>query len=354
MRVVVIGATGNVGTSLLRSLQNEPMVERVIGVARRVPGCTFHKAAFVPADIRTSDLVPIMRGADAVVHLAWSIQPSRDLEALYSTNVEGSMRVFSAVAEAGVPALIYASSVAAYSPGPKEFAIDESWPTEGIETSFYSRHKAEVERALDEFEGLYPEIRVVRMRPGLIFKSEAATGVRRLFGGPLMPGWLLGGSALPLVPADQRFRFQCLHSYDAGDAYRAAIVSDVRGAFNLAADPILDPGELAEIFDARKVRIPRALIRKACDLTWRARLQPTPPGWVDMTFEAPLLDSTRARSELRWEPIFSAREALTDLLDGLRLGSDFDTPPLSKETTAPLRLREFSTSIGTREGAGAV
>ena len=36
--------------------------------------------------------------------------------------------------------------------GPKDRRVDESWPTTGIPTSFYSRHKAEVERLLDRFE----------------------------------------------------------------------------------------------------------------------------------------------------------------------------------------------------------
>ena len=73
--------------------------------------------------------------------------------------MDGSRRVFSAAAAAGVPALVYASSVGAYSPGPKDRAVDESWPTGGIKTSFYSRHKAEVEQLLDVFEAEHPEVR---------------------------------------------------------------------------------------------------------------------------------------------------------------------------------------------------
>ena len=86
-----------------------------------------------------------------MIDLAWLIQPGRDLATLRATNVDGSERVFEAVAEAGVPALVYASSVGAYSPGPKDRRVDESWPTGGIESSFYSRHKAEVERILDRY-----------------------------------------------------------------------------------------------------------------------------------------------------------------------------------------------------------
>ena len=75
-----------------------------------------------------------------------------------------------------MPALLYASSVGAYSPGPKDRRVDESWPTGGTPTSYYARHKAEVERRLDRFEQEAPDVRVVRMRPGLVFKKEAARG----------------------------------------------------------------------------------------------------------------------------------------------------------------------------------
>src|SRR3954452_12710428 len=111
MRVVVVGATGNVGTSVLRSLENEERVESVLGLARRLPGLRMNKVEWVRADVVEDDLVPHFRGADAVVLLAWLIQPSRDLNKLWMVNVEGSMRAAWAVAEAGVPALLYASSV---------------------------------------------------------------------------------------------------------------------------------------------------------------------------------------------------------------------------------------------------
>src|SRR3954447_26232439 len=152
MRVVVVGATGNVGTSVLHALAREPAVESVVGVARRLPKMSFPKTKWVSADVVSDDLAAIFRGADAVVHLAWLIQPSRDAALLRAVNVDGSARVFRAAGEAGVGALVYASSIGAYSPGPKDRRVDESWPTEGIESSFYSVHKAETERMLDQLE----------------------------------------------------------------------------------------------------------------------------------------------------------------------------------------------------------
>ncbi len=349
MRVVVLGATGNVGTSVLRALAGDPNVDAIVGVARRRPAMTFPGVDWVQADIRSDDLVSIFRGADAVVHLAWLIQPSRDEAELRSVNVGGSARVFRAAGEAGVGALVYASSVGAYSPGPKDRAVDESWPTGGIETSFYSRHKAEVERVLDGFERDFPDVRTVRHRPGLIFKAEAAEEIRRYFIGPFLPSPLVRRPLIPIVPDIERLRFQAVHSLDVGEAYALAAVNEnARGAYNVAADPVLDPDALAEILGARKLPVPAAAVRAAAAVAWRARLTPTPEGWLDMALAVPIMDTTRIRTELGWEPRRSSATALRDLLNGLRDRSDADTPPLARGTGGPLRVRELLTGVGAR------
>jgi UDP-glucose 4-epimerase len=344
MRVVVTGASGNAGTSVLSALADEPAVDSVLGVARRGPSLSLPKVEWTRADVSRDVLEPLFRGADAVVHLAWLIQPSRDGETLRATNVDGSRRVFEAVAAAGVPALVYASSVGAYSPGPKDRAVDESWPTDGIKSSFYSRHKAEVERLLDVFEAEHPEVRTVRLRPGLIFKRDAASEIRRYFAGPLLPNALM--RHIPVVPDTPRLRFQAVHSLDVGDAYRRAVVDDgARGAFNVAAEPVLDPERLASLLGARRVPVPARVLRAAAALTWRARLQPTPEGWVDMALGVPIMDTTRAREELGWEPRFDGGEALLELLGGMADGDGLATPPLHAGGS---RLRELREGVGAR------
>jgi UDP-glucose 4-epimerase len=349
MRVVVVGATGNIGTSVLRSLENEEQVESILGIARRRPALRVPKTEWAEADIVTDDLIPHFRGADAVVLLAWLIQPSRDRNKLWMTNVEGSTRVIRAVKEAGVPALLYASSVGTYSPGPKDRRVDESWPTGGTPTSYYARHKAEVERRLNSFEREAPEVRVVRMRQALVFKREAATGIRRLFAGPLLPSILARPSLINLIPEIESLRGQVVHSYDVGEAYRLALTREVRGAFNLAAEPVLDAHEVGRILNARPVPMPARLARTGADLSWRLHLQPVSAGWFDMALNVPIMDTTRARTELGWTPERSADEALLDLLEGLRTGAGLDTPPLSPKTSGPFRIREILTGVGGRE-----
>ena len=349
MKVAVVGATGNVGSALLRALEHEERVREVVGIARRRPHTERPKVTWATADIATDDLEPVLAGADVVVHLAWLIQPSRDESVTRAVNVDGARRVFEAAARAGAGALVYASSVGAYSPGPKDRAVDESWPTGGIKTSFYSRHKAEVESILDRFEAEHEHLRVVRLRPGLIFQREAASEVRRYFAGPLLPGPLVRRGLIPVVPRIDRLVFQAVHSDDVADAYRRVIAErEVRGAYNIAAEPVLDPDRLAEILHARTIPMSARVLRTLTDLTWRARLQPTPAGWLDLALGVPVMDTARARTELGWAPRRGADEALLELLDGIRHGAGAPLPPLDPEAGGRLRREEFTSGVGAR------
>jgi nucleoside-diphosphate-sugar epimerase len=349
MRIVVTGASGNVGTSVLRALGEDQAVNEILALARRLPTRSFAKTRWHPTDVSRDELTALFKGADAVIHLAWLIQPSRDEALTRRINVEGSARVFEAVARAGVPALLYASSVGAYAPGPAERAVDESWPTTGISSSFYSRHKAEVERMLDRFEAEHPDVRTARLRPALTFKRDAATGIRRLFMGPLVPNRLLAPGALPVMPYPRGLRTQAVHSLDVGEAYRLAATKPVTGAFNIAADPILDETTIARALGSRTFQLAPAIVRYAAWASWKLRLQPTSPGWLDMGMLSPIMDTARARKELGWKPLFTTEATLRELLDGLREGAGMKTPPLDPASSGPLRSREFATGVGATD-----
>jgi UDP-glucose 4-epimerase len=346
MRIVVTGATGNVGTSVLGALAREPQVESVLGIARRLPDASFPKATFAAVDVARDELVPHLTGADAVVHLAWLIQPSRDKATLARTNVLGSQRVFDAAVAAGVRTLVVASSIGVYSPGPGARPVDESWPREGVQASWYSRHKAEVERRLDRLEAEHPELRVVRLRPAYSMKPVAASQQRRLFFGPFLPTPLVRPGRVPFVPDVRGLSIQLVHTDDVGDAYRLALVRDVRGAFNVAAEPVLTPKDVAHVLGSRTLPVPPRLLRVLAGASWIARLQPTSPDWVDLALAAPVLDAGRARAELGWAPRRTAPETLREWLAAMSDGAGFPTEPLEPGH----RLDELTTGVGGRDG----
>jgi UDP-glucose 4-epimerase len=340
MRIVVVGATGNVGTSVVEALGRDGAVDSVLGLARRPTNARYPKTEFAAADVSRDDLVPHFRDADCVIHLAWLIQPSRDRRMLRATNVDGTARILDAVAAAGVPAVVAASSIGVYSPGPKQ-RVDETWPRAGIPTSWYSRHKVEQERLLDRFESEH-EVRVVRLRPALIMKRESAEEVRRLFTGPFLPSPLVKPGRLPLFPHVPGAIVQVVHSHDVGEAYRLAATRDVRGAFNIAAEPEVDGKRVAAAIGARPVTVPARLARALAAFAWHARLQPTSPDWIDLALGVPLLDCTRAREELGWAPQHDAIETVRELLVGLADRAGGRTPPLRRGD----RASEIAAGIG--------
>lgn len=354
MKVVVTGATGNVGTSVVAALAADPDVTEIVGIARRPSAWTVPKLRRLALDVTRDELTEVFSGADAVVHLAWLFQPARAPLVTWRNNVLGSLRVFDAAAAAGVGALVHASSVGAYSPGPRNGGpVDESWPTHSLPTAAYGREKAYLERVLDAFELAHPEMRVVRLRPCFIFKPEAAASQRRIFAGPLLPARAVGRKWVPVVPDVPGLAFQAIHSADAAEAYRLAVKQPVRGPFNLAADPVLTPAELGRVFAAPPVRLPMRLLMGGTRLAFAARLVPAPPDLLRLFLELPLLDPSRARSELGWQPSRSGTEAIESLLQGWRDGADLPTPPLSLHAGGPARVEEIRTGVGARDAIAA-
>lgn len=348
MRVVVVGATGNIGTSLIEVLAADEQIDTIVGIARRRPKWQPPKTTWIQADTSSDDLETHLRGANAVVQLAWIFQPTHDELATWRNNVLGSIRVFDAVARARVGALIYASSVGAYSPGPQDRGVDEAWPTHALPTAAYGREKSYLERVLDTFERDHPQMRVVRLRPAFIFKRESASEQRRLFAGPLLPTTLVRPSLLPIVPDLPGLRLQALHSLDAAQAFRLAVIRPVRGAFNIAADPVLDSRTLGDMLGARPIKLPLRPIRAAVAAAWNLHLLPASPTLLDLALSLPIMDTARARTELGWNPSRTSCEAIREFLDGLRAGSGMDTPPLEPSAGGRVREKELATGVGQR------
>jgi nucleoside-diphosphate-sugar epimerase len=354
MKVVIVGASGNIGSALIRELagSGDQARHEIVGVARRIPEVTMQaqelaSVRWESADVATTDLDPIFEGADVIVHLAWLFQPSHDPDLTWQTNAVGTRRLFDAAARQGVSAVIVNSSIAAYSPsdGPP---VDESWPTDGPSSASYAREKVYVERLLDIFELEHPDIRVVRFRPAFVFQRSAASSQRRLFAGPLLPGRLLDPKLIPILPVPHGLRMQTVHAGDLARALAAAVERPVSGAFNIAADDVLDRDALAEVFSAKTLGIPPGLARHALGAAWRLHLVPAPGNLFDALMRLPVMSADRAKAELDWEPQHSGREALEAFLEGVRHGAGSTMPPLDPHAGGRFRLKEFKTGIGSK------
>lgn len=343
LTLLVTGASGNIGTALLRALAADHPQHQVVGVTRRRPprAAPYDRVTWHEIDLAdpgaAEALAQHASGVDAVVHLAWGFQPTRDVDYLRRTALGGTRAVIRAVEAAGVPHLVHMSSVGAYSPAVDTGRVGEDYPTDGVPTSPYSRHKAAAERLLDDFEARHPATMLTRLRPGFVLQRDAASGLMR-YG---LPGYLPAAvlRMVKVLPVDRRLLIPVVHADDVASAIVAALHNSVGGAFNLAGEPPLSRDDIAAAFGARPVHVPASVLSTLVGLTWRARLQALEPGWIDLAFSVPQLDTTRARELLGWRAQVGAHDALRQTLTGAVTGAATTSPPLRPRTARDLLRR---------------
>lgn len=331
MRIVITGATGNLGSAVVRRLRDD---HDLVGLARRVPAAKAGDPEWRSVDLTDAaspaDLDAAFAGADAVVHLAWGFQPSHRPDKLEELGVGGTRRVLEAVERAGVPHLVHLSSLGAYAPHRDDVPVREDYPTTGVPTSMYSNHKVAAERLLDRHEAAGTAPLVTRLRPGLVGQRVAGSALLR-YGVPgFVPARLLGH--LPVLPIDRGLAISVVHADDVADAVAKVIEQKAGGAFNLSTEPPLTAQLMADVFGAKLVHVPSSVLRATVNASWRARVQQLDPGWIDLAFALPLLDSTRARDELGWTPTRDARQVFTDIVAGMTNAESGATEVLRKRS----------------------
>jgi UDP-glucose 4-epimerase len=328
VRIVITGASGNAGSAALSALGASGRHE-LVGVSRRRPPdvAPYSTATWECVDIGEPDaasrLTDVFTGADAVIHLAWLIRPSHDREARRRTNQDGTAAVVDAAVQAGVRHLVYQSSIGAYAPATGR-TVDETWPTTGVPSLGYSVDKAATERIVDRAEA---HMVVTRVRPALIFQDAAASEVARYFLGPLVPNRLVRRSLLRFAPLSDSLAFQVVHADDVAAALQLIVETQAGGAFNVAADPVIDRTTFREVFGGVGPPVPPPILRALASVTWHARLQPTEPGWLDLAAAAPRMDTTRLRA-LGWSPTRDARDVLGGFIDAISRSAGHEGPLL--------------------------
>lgn len=312
MRIAVTGASGNVGSAVVRHLVASG--HDVVGVARRP-----HPAGitWVQTDLATDcrpELAKAFHGVDAVVHLAWGFQPTRRPEHLEAVGVGGTRQVLEVAGDLGVAHVVHQSSVGAYSPATHAAPVDEGWPTEGIASSAYSRHKVAAERLVDAFADRGDAV-VTRMRPGIVGQRAAGSAQLRYFLPTLVPAAAI--TRVPVLPIADGLRLQLVHADDVARAIRLAVDGRVGGSFNLASERPVDPADIAAVLGARRLAVPLSVLRGAVAASWHARAQPVDAGWVDLAYGIPVMGTARAREELGWVAQHDGRGVLAEMVGAL-------------------------------------
>ena len=148
-----------------------------------------------------------------------------------------------------------------------------------------------------------------------------------------------------MVPWPSGLRFQALHATDVAEAYRLAITGGARGAFNVAAEPVIDASVIGELLGARTVPVPGKAARAGLSALWHLHTVPAEPALLDLVLGLPLLDTTRIRNELGWEPKVSSVEAMREVIAGMGDSAGGESPTLKPDSPGS-RMEELGTGVG--------
>jgi nucleoside-diphosphate-sugar epimerase len=328
LTVAVTGPTGGIGLGLIRALEAEPAVERVLGMARRPFDPAergWKKTTYRRGDVLDRGSVEeLVQGADVVVHLAFVIMGGHAESR--SVNLEGSRNVFEAAAASGAKRLVYASSVAAYgfhedNPVP----LTEDVPARGTDAHYYSAQKAEVEALLDEILD-DSELDAYVFRPCIVAGPEALLLIENIPYVQMsekLPDAVL--RLLDVVPAlkpvipDPGVPFQLVHVDDVASAMTAAVLGKGEpGVYNLAAEGEVTMRDLAAALDWYSVPLPELAVDAAAELVARVPFMPAEAQWVNALRTPVLMDTSKARAKLGWTPRHDARETLRETVISAR------------------------------------
>jgi UDP-glucose 4-epimerase len=329
LTVAVTGPTGEIGKAVIGALERAREVRHILGMARRPFDPAEHgwrKLSYRRGDVLDRQAVAnLLDGADVVVHLAFIIMGSA--KESRSVNLDGSRNVFEATVAAGAKRLVYASSVAAYgfhreNPQP----LTEDVPTRGTAAHYYSAQKAEVEALLGEtLDGSATDAYI--LRPCIVGGRDAPLLIDSLpytqISGRL-PGAVLnlldGVPILKPVLPDPGVPFQLVHHDDVATATRAAVLGrGTPGVYNLAGPGQLTVSALARELGWYSIPVPELAVDAMAEMIGRIGFLPAQAQWIAAFREPVIMDTAKARRELRWRPEHDALHTLRETIVNARL-----------------------------------
>jgi UDP-glucose 4-epimerase len=328
LTVAVTGPTGEIGKAVVGALERSRDVASIVGMARRPfdPAARgWKKVSYHRGDVLDRRAVTALASdADVVVHLAFIIMGGAGESR--AVNLLGSRNVFEAAVAGGARRLVYASSVAAYgfhrdNPQP----LREDTAARGTDGHYYSAQKAEVEamlwrtlRGSSTAAYVFRPCVVAGRDAPLLIDNLPYTQISKRLPGALRG--LLGGVPLvaPVLP-DPGVPFQLVHHDDVASAMRAAVLGRGRpGVYNLAGPGTLTLAKLAAELGWHSVPVPRAAVDVVAEAVSRLDFLPAQAQWISAFREPVIMDTSKARRELRWRPRHTALQTLRETIAATR------------------------------------
>jgi nucleoside-diphosphate-sugar epimerase len=303
--LLVTGGAGYFGTVLVdRALARG---DRVKVLDLHSPDAREEPVEAIVADVRDRDAVlHACRGVDVVLHNVAQVPLAKDRDLFESVNVLGTANVLLAAREAGVAKVVHTSSSAIFGV-PDHNPVTEDTPGKPLEA--YGRAKLEAEVLCREAAASGLDVTIVRPRTILGHGRLGIMAILFEFVAEGAPVFVLGDGANT---------YQFVHADDLADA--CLLAADRPGAttYDIGATEF---GTMRQLLQAlvdhagtgSRVRsLPAAPAKagmKALSLAGQAPFAPY--HWL-MYAESLWFDTTKARTELRWEPKHSNASALIE------------------------------------------
>ncbi len=301
-RIAVTGASGYIGSLLIRRLAGCEGVEGILALDVRDPGPAFGgRVSFVRQDV--SQPFPGLfaeHSIDTVVHLAYELRQGRDREANRRVNVDGTVHTLEACRRAGVRRVVYLSSTSVYGAHPDNpKALGEEMPARPIAGFQYSEDKLQSEKLITRFAAKTPGVTACILRCCPVMGANADNFIARAFDKPFLVA--VSGANPPM---------QLLHEDDLVRCLETVVLGGAHGLYNVAGSGSISWREMASARGRRVLSTPAWLLYPATQLAWDLRLQSDSPALgLDMVRYPWLADTGKIEREMGFRPRFSARDA---------------------------------------------
>jgi UDP-glucose 4-epimerase len=302
MKYVITGGSGYIGGRLIDLLTQDAGNE-VLNLDIRPPAVPRPRTRFVKMDIRDRGIRGLLESErpDALVHLAFVLNPIRDERTMYDIDVNGTQNVLDAASAAGVSQLLVASSTTAYGAWPDNpVPLTEEHPVRGMPAYEYARDKTEIDRLCQLWAAQHLDRVMTIVRPTIVFGPNVDNYIVRFWSSsPFFP--LLDGG-------DPDWQF--VHEEDVVDAISRLLVERKAGIFNLTGDGTIKLSEAARLAGLKTRRMPTRVYKRIANTAWKMRLPKVeaPPGQIDFILYPWIASNEKLKAELDWTPRYTSRE----------------------------------------------
>jgi UDP-glucose 4-epimerase len=302
MRYLITGGAGYIGSRLVDLLSRREETERIVICDLAPPAAYRPKTEFERVDVRDRDSVRTVlerSGADALIHLAFILNPSHDEHFMYDVDVNGTHNVLEAAAAAGTRQVLVASSSTAYGAFPDNpVPLTEDDPVRGVPGFAYARDKTESDRLCQLWAAAHLDRLMTIVRPCIVFGPNVDNYLLRLW------------TKTPFSPdaghLDNPIQF--VHEDDVVEAIEALLLGRHAGAFNVAGDGLMTLRECAETIDSPIRKMPLRAYRGLARAMWRARLSEAPPGQIEFVLYPWVVSTEKLKRTTGWSPKHTSRE----------------------------------------------